>query len=152
MKHEKSAGGIIFREDGGKKYFLLLHYTRINDQRGEHTYWDFPKGHVEESESEMDTLFREIEEETGLKDIKIIEGFREKIKYFFNLKGTLINKEVLFFLCETKSKDVNISSEHIGFAWLEYKEAVERLDFKNSKDILTKAKKFLSHTKKLTEW
>ncbi|MBI4170757.1 MAG: NUDIX domain-containing protein [Candidatus Aenigmarchaeota archaeon] len=152
MKHEKSVGGIIFREEAGKKYFLLLHYTRINDKKGEHTYWDFPKGHVEESESEVDTLFREIEEETGLKDVKIIEGFREKIKYFFNLKGTLINKEVVFFLCKTHTEQVNISSEHTGFAWLEYKEAEEKLDFKNSKNILTKANEFLGHKKKLTEW
>ena len=152
MKYEKSVGGIIFREEGGKEYFLLLHYTRVNDQKGKHTYWDFPKGRIEEGESEVDTLFRETEEETGLKDVKIIEGFREKIKYFFNLKGILISKEVVFFFCKTKTKDVKISKEHIGFGWYEYKEAKEKLDFKNSKNILTKAKEFLSHKKKLTDW
>ncbi len=152
MKNERSAGAVIIRPDGDEKYFLLLHYKRINDQKGDHTYWDFPKGHVEEGETEIHTVFREVEEETGIKDIKIIEGFREKIKYFFNLKGVLINKEVIFFLCETKSSEVRISDEHIGFEWLTFKDAHDRLAFKNSKDILTKAKEFLSHRKKLTDW
>ncbi len=152
MKHEKSAGGVVFREEDGKKYFLLLHYRRINDAKGEHTYWDFPKGHVEEGETEVHTLFREVEEETGIKGLKLIEGFRETIKYFFNLKGTLVNKEVVFFLCETKTKEVKISSEHIGFEWLEHREALSRLEFRNSKEILAKAHEFLSHRKTLKDW
>ncbi len=152
MKHEKSAGGVVFREEDGKKYFLLLNYKRANDSKGEHTYWDFPKGHVEKDETEVHTLLREVEEETGITDIKVIEGFRETIKYFFNLKGTLINKEVIFFLCETKTKEIKISEEHIGYAWLEHKEAEARLDFKNSKQILGKAAEFMAHRKKLTDW
>jgi bis(5'-nucleosidyl)-tetraphosphatase len=152
MKHEKSAGAIVFRDEGGKRYFLLLHYKRINDLKNEHTYWDFPKGHVEGEETEVHTALREIEEETGIKDIKIIEGFREKIKYFFNLKGVLINKEVVYFLCETQTKEVKISDEHIGYCWSEFEEAKEMLDFKNSKEILIKANEFLCHKKKLTDW
>jgi bis(5'-nucleosidyl)-tetraphosphatase len=152
MKNERSAGAIVFRKEGDEIFFLLLHYERQNDEKKDHTYWDFPKGHVEEGETEVHTVFREVEEESGLKDIKIIEGFREKIKYFFNYKGVLINKEVIFFLCETKTKEIKISEEHIGFEWLRFKEAEQIITFKNSKDILTKAKEFLSHRKKLTDW
>ena len=151
MKNEKSAGGVVFREDT-KRQFLLLHYQRINDQKNEHTYWDFPKGHVEEGETEVHTVLREVEEETGIKDAKIVEGFREKIRYFFNIKGVLINKEVVFFLCRTETKDINISEEHIGFEWMPFEEAKEKLAFKNSREILIKANEFLSHKKKLTDW
>lgn len=152
MKYEKSVGGIVFREENGKKLFLLLHYQRMNDANGKHTYWDFPKGHVEEGETEVHTLLREVGEETGISELEVVEGFREKIKYFFNLKGELINKEVIFFLCRTETRDVKISKEHIGFAWKEFKDAVETLEFKNARDVLTKSKEFLSHRKRLVDW
>jgi 8-oxo-dGTP pyrophosphatase MutT (NUDIX family) len=152
MKNEKSVGGIVYREEDGRKFFLLLHYQRINDTKGEHTYWDFPKGHVEEGESEVHTLFREVEEETGIRDLKVIEGFREVIKYFFNLKGVLVHKEVVFFLCRTGTKDVRVSEEHLGFRWLEYEEAEKTLEFKNSKTVLSKAHEFLKNRKTLTDW
>ena len=83
MPREVSAGAIIFRKEGNLNYYLLLHYTS--------GHWEFPKGHIEKGENEIETVKREIAEETGLKDIKIIDGFKERIKYFFknnyNLEG-----------------------------------------------------------------
>ncbi len=152
MKHVKSVGGIIFREEDGKKYFLLLNAERMTGERGKHTFWDFPKGHMEKDETEVHTMFRETQEETGINDLRVLEGFRETIKYFFTQEGALINKEVIFLLCETKTKEVKISSEHLDYAWLEYGEAFERLTFKNSKQMLTKAHEFMGRRKKLTEW
>jgi len=88
---------------------------------------------------------REVKEETGLKDIKLIEGFKEWIKYFFKFKGKNIFKIVTFFLAETKTKTVKVSFEHIGFKWLPYEEAIEKLTFKNAKDILKKANDYLKN-------
>ncbi|MBI2671847.1 NUDIX domain-containing protein [Candidatus Woesearchaeota archaeon] len=156
MAKEKSVGGIIFIEEPflekslGKKllkrYYLLLEYERINDKEGKHKYWDFPKGHVEEKENEIGTLRREVLEETGIKDLEILNGFKEIIKYFFRKEGTLINKEVIYFLARTNTKEVNVSSEHTGFKWLRYEEALKKINFKNSKDILKKAEKFLKNS------
>ncbi len=75
MPKEKSAGAIIFRKDNNIPYYLLLHY--------ESGHWGFPKGHIEENENEEGAARREIEEETGIKNIKIIDGFKEYEKYFF---------------------------------------------------------------------
>ena len=135
MSIEKSAGGVIFREEKGKIYYLLLHY--------ESGHWGFAKGHIEKGESLEDTVYREIKEETGIGDIKIIKGFKEWIKYFFKLKGKDIFKIVTYLLTETKQKEVKISWEHTGYRWLTYKEALEQLTFKNTKEILKKANKFL---------
>ena len=63
-------------------------------------HWGFTKGTIEKGESKKETIAREIEEETGIKDIKFIEGFEEKISYFFRQKGKLFYKEVTFFLIE----------------------------------------------------
>lgn len=62
MKKEKSAGAVIIND----KKVLLLHYSS--------GHWDFPKGHIEKGETELETAKREVKEETGLdiKDFEII--------------------------------------------------------------------------------
>jgi len=140
MPLEKSAGAIVFKRNKEIKY-LLLHYP--SNAKAKKEYWDLPKGHIEKNEKEKTTVIREVEEETGLKDIKIIEGFKELIKYFFKFQGKTIFKTVVFYLAETKTKEVKISGEHIGYKWLPYEQALKQLTFKNAKDILTKAGQFL---------
>ena len=67
MLHEKSCGAVLFTTEKGIKKFLLV----------ESNYFGFPKGHVEENETEQETALREIKEETGV-DATIIPGFRER--------------------------------------------------------------------------
>jgi len=115
--------------------YLLLQYDA--------GHWDFVKGNVELNESEKDTVIRELQEETGLVDAGFLEGFREKIEYFYRRQGTTIHKEVIFFLIETHTETVTLSFEHLGYAWLNYQHAMERLTFKNAKDVLQKAHELL---------
>ena len=141
MPVEKSAGVVIFRKEGGKIFYLLLHYQ--SGAKRPHPYWDFPKGHIEKGEKPGDTAVREVREETGLKDIKLVEDFKETIRYFFRYEKNNILKFVTFFIAGTKTKKVKISFEHIGYKWLPYKEALEQLKIKNAKEILKKANGFL---------
>jgi 8-oxo-dGTP pyrophosphatase MutT (NUDIX family) len=152
MPFEKSAGAIIFHKNKEIKY-LLLHYP--SSKKSTKDYWDLPKGHIEKGEKEIETVKREVKEETGLDDVEIIGGFKEWIKYFFrstpyqNKSGTgqegkTIFKIVTFYLAKTKEKNINISEEHIGYKWLPYEEALEELTFDNAKKILTKANQFLN--------
>jgi bis(5'-nucleosidyl)-tetraphosphatase len=136
MPFERSAGAVVFRKAEGKIYYLLLQY--------EAGHWDFPKGNIEKGEKMEETAKREIGEETGIKDVKFIDGFKEWIKYFFRAGGENIFKIVTFLLAETKETEVKISWEHTGFRWLPYKEALEQLTFKNAKEILKKANEFLT--------
>jgi len=85
---EESCGAIVFRKNGEVKY-LLLHY--------EAGHWDFAKGNVEKDETEQETAAREIEEETGIKDVVFSPGFKETIKYFYKREGKNIFKIVIFF-------------------------------------------------------
>jgi len=143
MPVERSAGAIIFKKEDSNNLFLLLHYPSAS-HRATEEYWDLPKGHIEKWEKIKETVKREVEEETGLKDIEIFPGFKETIKYFFKWEGKNIMKFVTFYLIETKTKEIKISGEHIGFKWLPYEEALEQLTFKNAKEILKKANNFLS--------
>ena len=139
---EKSAGAVIFRRtENGEIYYLLVKSTS--------GHFDFPKGNVERGESEEQTTKREVEEETGLKDIVFIQRFKEKIKYFYRRERNPINKVVVYFLAETMSTEVKISWEHVGFEWMSYKDAMEKIDFANTKTVLKKANEFLTGAKGL---
>lgn len=152
MPKEKSAGAIVFRKEDNKIYYLLLHYHS--------GHWEFPKGHIESKESEEETVKREVAEETGINDIEIIPGFKKYIKYFFRQYKENVSEEerkagktpwvfklVTFFMAETKSKEVKISPEHIGFLWLPLEEAVKKTTFKNSKKLLKEANDFIIQKK-----
>ncbi len=130
MPIEKSCGAVIFNRVEQVRY-LLLHY--------EASHWDFVKGHVERNETEKDTVLREVEEESGLMDVVIIEGFRERISYYYRRRGQTVLKEVIFYLLESKTDDVKISGEHVGYEWLDFEKALERLTYKNAKEVLRKA-------------
>lgn len=132
--NEKSVGAIIFRR-AEQLQFLLLHY--------ESGHWDFPKGNVEEGETELDTMRREVLEETGINDLIVVKGFKERIEYFYRRNEGTVKKEVIFFLAETKTKDVRLSFEHKGFRWLPFKEAYNLVTFDNSKNLLKKTETFL---------
>ena len=149
MPKEKSAGAIIFRMENGIPYYLLLHYGT--------GHWEFTKGHIEGEESEEETTRREVAEETGIKDLKILPGFKKYIKYFFKQyvknvsekdrkagKTPWVFKLVTFFIAETKTKEIKISSEHKGFLWLPIEEAIKKTTFKNSKKLLKEADEFIT--------
>lgn len=167
---EKSVGAVVFRSpryssgEAGRKdpvksaeadhgasnnkiKYLLLNY------RGGH--WDFPKGHSGKNENDEETLRREVAEETGIQDLEIIPDFKKQIRYFYRAKdnekierkqnGKSINifKKAIFYLAETKTEDVQTSFEHLGYVWLNYSDALERLTYKNAKNVLKKAQEFL---------
>ena len=139
MPTEKSAGVVIFKKDKGNIYYLVLHY--------EIGHWDFVKGKIEINEELRQTITRESKEETGIDDIRFIGEFKEKIEYFFKKQGKTIFKTVIFFLAETKTKEIKLSYEHVGFKWLSYDEAIEQLTFENAKEVLKKANDFIISNK-----
>lgn len=143
MRLEKSAGAIIYTEEGGKIFFLLLHYPAMTHRSGK-DYWDFVKGHVEEGESKMETVRREAFEETGLDDLDFKAGFCERMEYFFSHNGEKIFKIADFLLAATKTRQITLSDEHNDFVWLPYREAQARLSFENAKKIFQKANSFLA--------
>lgn len=141
MAQEVSAGGLVFRRGLQGPEFLLLKYGA--------GHWDFPKGHVEEGESPIQTSKREIHEETGIEPAlqDYILGFKDLVTYYYRRGATLVRKEVHFFLVEVPGDvGVKLSHEHLEHAWLTPAQAKERLTFKTARDLLGKAEKFLEVT------
>ena len=135
MPVEHSAGAIVFRPERKQVLYLVLHY--------EEGHWGYPKGHIEKGETIEETVRREIREETGIVDIDLISGFKELTKYFFVFEGQRIFKTVVFLLAKTQTKKVELSFEHIGYEWLPYTPALERITFKDEKTLLEKANRFI---------
>lgn len=147
MINEKSVGVIVFRYNPREKaiqYLVLYH-------RG--NYWNFPKGKVERGETEIQTAKRELMEETNIKNIKLIDGWRQQTQFFFKEgregKKHLIKKDFILYLAKMpKDAKVDISGEHDGYdngyAWLDYKQAIKYLKFKSIKEIMKEADSYVN--------
>ena len=135
MPAEYSAGAIVFRKTRGTIRYLLLHY--------EEGHWGSSKGHIEKGETIEETARREIREETGLTDIEFISGFKEQNSYFYVNQGARIFKTVTFLLAQTPTTTIKLSYEHVGFKWLSYEAALEKITFADEKRVLQKANAFI---------
>jgi tRNA nucleotidyltransferase (CCA-adding enzyme) len=143
MKQVKSCGVVIFRtslkvdcDSGNFREYLIIRQRKHVPE-----HWDFPKGHVEENETEEQTALREVLEETNIRT-NIISGFREEIH--FNPKPTT-DKIVVFFVGQAINNDVIVQEKEIsGFEWLNFNDATKKLTFDISKKLLAKAETFLN--------
>ena len=156
MAFERSIGAVVFRHEGKKIFYLLIRHPPSDGYCG---HWDFPKGHIEKGETEQETLRREVKEETGITQFKIIPDFSAWYGYFYRAKdrekeerkssgrGINILKTVRVYLTETEEKKIKLSSEHVDYSWVEYKEAFSRVTYRNPKNVLKKANRFLSKMK-----
>ena len=99
-------------------------------------YWSFPKGHIEEGETEQETAIREIKEETGL-DVTIVRNFREISEYCPFGK---IRKRVVFFLARAFTDNVKIQEEEIdSYIWVDLQQARKLCTYDNDLRIIEKA-------------
>ena len=135
MKNERSAGIVFFRKIQNKINFLLLNYPS--------GHWDLVKGHIENNEEPKEAATRESKEETGITDIKFIDGFEEEIEYYFKYNNEDIHKNVVFFLSETKQEKIILSSEHLDFIWVDFDTAMKKITFETARSVVKKANDLL---------
>jgi bis(5'-nucleosidyl)-tetraphosphatase len=122
-------------EGNSEPEYLLLHYSA--------GHWDFPKGNIEAGENEKQTATREIREETGITDVEFFDSFRMRIEYKYRHGNKLVRKEVVLYLVRTRTRQVILSHEHIGFAWRRFDEAMRQLTYRNATNLLSAAKEYL---------
>ena len=129
---EKSCGGIIYRGTDDSLEILLIRHVK--------GHWTFPKGHVEEGETEEETAHREVLEETSL-NVEIDSSFRYIIEYSPK-KG--VTKTVVYFLATYISGQEQAQlSEVSEVGWYNVKDVEKMLTFKNDKNILRAALKHI---------
>jgi 8-oxo-dGTP pyrophosphatase MutT (NUDIX family) len=133
VREETSAGGVVFRVDGGAALYLLI--------RDSYKNWGFPKGHLENGERPEVAAVREVSEETGLSDLAI-RGLIDTINWHFRFRGRLIHKVCHFYLMETATSETSPQrAEGItACRWLPFDEAEELISYANARDVLRKAR------------
>ena len=135
---EISAGIIVYRRTSEGPKFLLLYH-------GGH-YWNFAKGKIEAEEKSLAAALRETMEETGLReqDLRLKNRFKAYEKYFFFKGKQRVFKIVIFYLAETKRRDIRLSDEHEGYSWFLYRDARRILkNYRDSESVLKKAHDFV---------
>lgn len=129
LKKETSCGCIITKNNK----VLLVYEKRGN-------FWGFPKGHMEEGETEIETALREVKEEVGI-DVKINPEKRYPINYII---GNEIDKTTVLYLATPITEDVVMQEAEIeNFKWCSYEEALETLTFDNWKELFKEVMKEL---------
>ena len=116
----RAAGAVVFRRsEHGIRLLVLRAYKN----------WDFPKGHLEPGETELDAARREVTEETGLADLEYPFGdeYKETVPYAGN-------KIARYYLAETGAEKIELPispelgrPEHHEFRWVNFEEAEDLL-------------------------
>ena len=125
MEKEKSCGTMCFN---GNKVLMVKHNAG---------HWAFPKGHVEENETEVETAIRETKEETGIES-EIISDQQFIITY--SPKENVI-KDVIYFIAKPKNSELNRQESEIAdLDWVNIEEAEDRITFDDEKELYQKVK------------
>ena len=132
---------IIFKKISGRLHYLLL---KTIPRRGE--FWQPVTGGLEEGETKVEALEREVLEETGIKNIvRIIEN----VHYFEYsdhgiIKGYTFVKEYVFGIeIQPNEKIVIDGKEHSQFKWCSFQEALELLKWDENKEALSRLNEIL---------
>jgi bis(5'-nucleosidyl)-tetraphosphatase len=144
-RYRKSVFVVIFRKQKNKIAYLVL--KRKLHWKG----WEFPKGGIEKGESLIQTVKRELKEETGQSPLSIIKfNIRGYYRYpeFLKDRPNYIGQTYQLFAAEVKRKKIKLDKlEHKGYQWLPFKQALKILDFPEKKKCLTIVNKFLTSLK-----
>ena len=135
MIEATSAGAILFRNSREMREYLLLK-SRPGD-------WEFPKGGVEGAEELQQTAIREVKEEAGIENFRLIDGFRRDYDYVFQANGSTIHKTVHLFIAKSFETSAELSHEHSDHQWRDYEQAINTITQDGPRDILRDAKAFL---------
>ena len=129
MVFEKSCGALVVRREEDNYYILMIRHKAGGNR-------SFPKGHVEEGETEYETALREVMEETSSR-IAIVSDFRATVNY---RPSPGVMKEVVYFLAFTTSADIKARAGEIAeVEWVPLEKAEECLAHENDKTVFRAA-------------
>lgn len=128
---------ILYKQNKGKILYGIFY-------RNSHPVWQFISGGGEDNETPIETVVREVKEET------LVNIDKEKINKLdskstipvVNITGEYTwGKNVYVipeytFAIDAKGFDIKLSNEHREYKWVEYDEAMEKLRYDSNKNAL----------------
>jgi 8-oxo-dGTP pyrophosphatase MutT (NUDIX family) len=142
MKRARSAGGVVFRRgapsaagNGDARILLLQHETGK---------WMLPKGTIERGETPDGVALREVAEETGLHNVRIVADLGEEhYMFFWKAEDTYYDKTVHYYLMEFLGGEDPRPQREEGFVrceWVTIPEAVDRIKYKETRQVVQRAR------------
>jgi len=121
----RAAGGIIWRvDDDGRVAVVLVHRPKYGD-------WTFPKGKLEDGETDEHAAHREVVEETGF---DCVLGRELPSVHYLDNKGR--SKQVRYWEMIVAAGEFAPNDEVDGLEWVSLKAARKRLTYSHDRDVL----------------
>ena len=133
---EPTSGGIVFRFTKDKKDIEIL---LIQDSKER---WTIPKGHIEPGETAKMTARREIEEETGLKNVSVLTWLG-KIHFKYRRMDKLVLMTTQIYLVQALDSRERPTGEKWmkGIKWFPFAEALNLIEYDDIEKLMLIAKK-----------
>lgn len=110
--------------------FKVLILKRTPERSG---YWQPVCGGVESGEKFIETALREVWEETGISNIKLIRDLKYTFKNEEPKNGVLMDMQDFCYAAEVEDiPEVKLSDEHEDYKWCSYDEAKEYLTWEHN--------------------
>jgi 8-oxo-dGTP pyrophosphatase MutT (NUDIX family) len=140
VKRARSAGGVVFRRvfpaTSDVEFLILL----LQHETGK---WMLPKGTIELGETPEAVALREVAEETGLRNVRIVADLgEERYVFFWKVENTYYDKTVHYYLMESLGDEEPSPQREEGFVrceWVTLPEALERIKYKETRQVVRRA-------------
>ena len=140
VKRARSAGGVVFRRAGDQVEVLVLQH--------EGGKWMLPKGTIESGETPEAVALREVREETGVSNVRVVTDLgQERYSFFWRTEDTFYDKTVHYFLLEFLGGEDPMPQREEGFVaaeWVPMDEAMTRIKYKETREIVRRARHALT--------
>jgi len=133
IKNNTSSGVVLINNQLDKPELLLIK----NKKSG---MWGFPKGHIEDKETLIETAIREVKEEIGL-EIKSLEKKPSFECNYIDDNGN--NKKVIYFIKKINKIVPKLNDEIEDYVWADLEKCYKTLKFPELKEIVKKIKSLL---------
>jgi ADP-ribose pyrophosphatase YjhB (NUDIX family) len=122
---EPTAGGVVYRVTNKGQIEILL----IQDAKNR---WTIPKGHIEPGETPRQTAEREINEETGVKNMQVGK-FLGRINFRYRRMQSLVLMTTDVFLVKAMGDSSSVTKEEWmnGIKWMSASQAYDLIEYED---------------------